>query len=942
GNNAASGTASGNSTFEFFDDFGSGSIDATKWTSTGGTWTVVNDTEQNGSLGFVARASTANRQILYSSYSGTDYVLDVYGRQMSGRVWGVGVRDNGQNNLYSFNLYDDLNTTNNLYAYSWINNSTNGATAELGSVAVGTVSPSTWYKLTVRAHGSAFDVYKDDALKVTVTDPALTSGKVALYGEPSTVAEFNNVVVRKYASTEPTASVGAAAAQALASVTLNPSSVVGGNPSQGTVTLGNPAPGGNAVVTLSSANSSVASVPSSVTVLAGNTTATLPITTSAVSNSTIVAITASYSGVNKSSNLTVTPAGGPQGWFDPAWAYRSLVAVANSGGSTLSAFEVHVALDSNFDFTKAKSDGTDVRFTSSDGTTAIPFWVESWNSAQKTASVWVRVPTIGAGGSAVYMYYGNPSASSASSGPNTFEFFDDFSGSSINTSRWTVNGGTWAIAQDVEPSGSTGGVAKGTTTNLQTLYSSFSGTDYVVDAYAKQLSGRVLGLGVRANAGTSFYSLNLYNDLNNANNLYAYMWTKSGGQYSAADLGSVALGTINLSTWYKLSVKIHATSIDVYKNDVFAMHVTDSTFTSGGVALYGEQGTVAEWNNVMVRRYAPTEPNTSACVGATPSVKIVQPLSQYLQTASTLYVNALACLDATQNSGWGVRFLLDGGPGSGGQQVDVHSAPYQGTFTNVSKAEHTIDAYVIDATGTVIAGSGNHDTVVRIGIGDYYVAMGDSITHGDFDTIPGDDVSNDGRNSGGGYEPVLNNLLTSYKGYPQTVVDEAVGGTTSADGLTIVNDLVAKHANAQRFLVDYGMNDARPWLPVPSGQGLSPGDAGYAGSFKDHMQQIINAIRAGGKSVALSKINIALADCNDPANCSAYPNPDTGARSVLIKQYNQVIDELRSIAANNITVVPPDLYTYFAAHYTTEYYDYIHPNGIGYQSMANLWFNALK
>ena len=37
------------------------------------------------------------------------------------------------------------------------------------------------------------------------------------------------------------------------------------------------------------------------------------------------------------------------------------------------------------------------------------------------------------------MYYGNSSAAAGSSGDNTFLFFDDFSGSSLNTNKWTMN-----------------------------------------------------------------------------------------------------------------------------------------------------------------------------------------------------------------------------------------------------------------------------------------------------------------------------------------------------------------------------------------------------------------------------------------------------------------------------------------------------------------------
>ena len=171
-------------------------------------------------------------------------------------------------------------------------------------------------------------------------------------------------------------------------------------------------------------------------------------------------------------------------------------------------------------------------------------------------------------------------------------------------------------------------------------------------------------------------------------------------------------------------------------------------------------------------------------------------------------------------------------------------------------------------------------------------------------------------------------------------------GTTSVEGLEYVPSIVSKHPGSQTVQVMFGMNDARPWLPVPSGEGLNPGDSGYAGSYKDNMQQIINQLNAAGKHIALAKINVALADCadnnpSDPGYCAPYPNLNTGARNVLIQQYNVVVDELVSNTANGITVTPPDFYSYFSANYQTQYSDNIHPNAVGYQSMANLWFQAL-
>jgi len=93
----------------------------------------------------------------------------------------------------------------------------------------------------------------------------------------------------------------------LSSVTLNPNSVLGGAPSQGTVTLSSPAPTGGVVVTLQSDTPSAAAVPASVTVLAGNTSANFAVTTSSVAVATNVHISGSYNG-NMQGALTVNPA----------------------------------------------------------------------------------------------------------------------------------------------------------------------------------------------------------------------------------------------------------------------------------------------------------------------------------------------------------------------------------------------------------------------------------------------------------------------------------------------------------------------------------------------------------------------------------------------------------------------------------------------------------
>jgi lysophospholipase L1-like esterase len=58
------------------------------------------------------------------------------------------------------------------------------------------------------------------------------------------------------------------------------------------------------------------------------------------------------------------------------------------------------------------------------------------------------------------------------------------------------------------------------------------------------------------------------------------------------------------------------------------------------------------------------------------------------------------------------------------------------------------------------------------------------------------------------------------------------------------------------------------------------------------------------------------------------------ALNIVIQQYNQAIGELW--AENGITVVPPDFYSWFEQH-PEQLADPLHPNGVGYQAMANLW-----
>jgi len=95
------------------------------------------------------------------------------------------------------------------------------------------------------------------------------------------------------------------ASAVLAALTLNPTTVVGGATSTGTVTLSAPAPAGGIVVNLSSSHPYRASVPDSVTILSGSSTANFTISTTKESRKITAKITASQGSITKTAILTI-------------------------------------------------------------------------------------------------------------------------------------------------------------------------------------------------------------------------------------------------------------------------------------------------------------------------------------------------------------------------------------------------------------------------------------------------------------------------------------------------------------------------------------------------------------------------------------------------------------------------------------------------------------
>ena len=315
----------------------------------------------------------------------------------------------------------------------------------------------------------------------------------------------------------------------------------------------------------------------------------------------------------------------------------------------------------------------------------------------------------------------------------------------------------------------------------------------------------------------------------------------------------------------------------------------------------------------------------------TPFVKLIYPQTGQIMQGPDLTVKAGVCLNSSMFDdlgviNLGVKFKVDGG--STYEHVIwlpnddvIEASTFEYTFSGVEWGTHFVEACIVDQNGNSIDGDTTYDIANSVAVGEYYVAVGDSITAGLNDDFPFDDVSQDNRNAGGGFAPVLNDLLTALRLRQHTVISDGIVGGRTYGGPERMRKTMLRNPNAGYYIISLGANDyiANPNFPLPSGLGTLPPQPG---SYKDYIQQMIDMVTITGKQVYLGDITYT----------SIYPD-----RDVDHQEYNAVLEELR---ITNGLLPLPGMYTYFKNN-PDELIDGLHPSGQGYQSMANLWFMAI-
>jgi len=127
------------------------------------------------------------------------------------------------------------------------------------------------------------------------------------------------------------------------------------------------------------------------------------------------------------------------------WYKVTIDNTANS--NTLTDYQILINIQNDEQFFNDCQDKREaIRLFDTDKETSLSYWIEEWDTTNHNAKIWVKVPSIpGSGTKTIYISVDPNRTTDNSDGDATFIFFDDFEGTSLDTSKWYVydgNGGT--------------------------------------------------------------------------------------------------------------------------------------------------------------------------------------------------------------------------------------------------------------------------------------------------------------------------------------------------------------------------------------------------------------------------------------------------------------------------------------------------------------------
>ena len=265
------------------------------------------------------------------------------------------------------------------------------------------------------------------------------------------------------------------------------------------------------------------------------------------------------------------------GWKDK----KPLTIKATDVDSDVTDFHYLVYLDNtNFNFGEAQSNGYDIRFTSSDGTTLLNYFREKHDATNQVAIYHVKIPTVSSSSdTTIYMYYGNSSASDGASAyadvfNNQVAYYpldgnaNDLSGNYNGTWHGTQQYDTGVLGQAAKFDGSSD-IATSVDMNSSTF--SFS-------AWIKAITLNTDSKFIFDSNGTSRIVFSNGNSNLPISNLGFYdgSWHDTGYSLSTSD-------------YLHIVIVINGTDFKLYANGVLQKDLTINTVTQSSNLVFGSR-----------------------------------------------------------------------------------------------------------------------------------------------------------------------------------------------------------------------------------------------------------------------------------------------------------------------------------------------------------------
>ena len=265
--------------------------------------------------------------------------------------------------------------------------------------------------------------------------------------------------------------------------------------------------------------------------------------------------------------------------------------------SDLTDFPVLVKLtSSNFDFSKANSDGYDIRFTSADGTTLLKYERERHDSDNEVAEYWVKIPSISSSEDTIfYIYYRTEDTADGADPTNVWDsnfkgvwHMKDLTTSTIEDSTSNNNDGTKkAINEPVEVDGQ---IAKA---------QSFDGSNDYISTSWNQLTGNAArSIEVWFKTGSTSDSNWISWGTNNSNQLSQVgIWQGGLGYLGYANELTTPASAYADNAWHHLVVTFDGSAMKLYLDSVEKNSKSTTLNTGTSNLNIGRSITVSNYYN---------------------------------------------------------------------------------------------------------------------------------------------------------------------------------------------------------------------------------------------------------------------------------------------------------------------------------------------------------